>query len=206
MIGPFAEADVGNSLAQWEDGMAIMRELNDAWGEAMGHMVAGNAFLRSRDLSTARQHYEQSALLFDETGYGYMANIGRSGLAEIAWLQGDYSRALALYPQVMQAWRLADQRGAIARCLECLGFIAGIQARDTAEPLPLLRRAATLFAAADVIRRANNSPMHPWEQVEYDGHVKALREMLDPDPFAAAWHAGQRMDLDQAVAFATAAA
>ncbi len=95
MIGPWIGADGVDGLAQWKEGMAIMRELNDSWGEAMGHMVAGNAFLRSRDLATAREHYDQSVQLYDESGYSYMANIGRSGLAEIAWRQGDYSRALA---------------------------------------------------------------------------------------------------------------
>ncbi|MEZ4767399.1 MAG: hypothetical protein R2844_03125 [Caldilineales bacterium] len=203
MIGAMAGPDGVDALAQWEEGMAIMRDLHDSWGEAMGHMVAGNAFLLRRDLSLARQHYEQSSRLFSEANFGYLANIGRNGLAEIAWRQGDYSRAQTLYPQVINLWRLADQRGAIARCLECLGFIAVNQARDAAEPLPLLRRAATLFGAAESIRLTNNSPMHPWERTEYDGYVATLRDMLDPEMFASAWHTGQGMDLDQAVAYAT---
>lgn len=203
MIGAMAGPEGVDALGQWEEGMAIMRDLQDSWGEAMGHMVAGNAFLQRRDLSIAREHYEQSSRLFSDNDYGYMANIGRSGLAEIAWLQGDYNRALALYPQVIKVWRLADQRGAIARCLECLGFIAGIQAGDAAEQVPLLRRAATLYGAAESIRRANNSPMHPWEQAEYDGYLATLRDMLDQDEFASAWRTGQQMELDQAVAYVT---
>ena len=131
------------------------------------------------------------------------ANVGRSGLADIARLQGDYERALALYPAVIRVWRLADQRGAMARCLECLGFTAGSQAADAADPLPLLRRAATLYGAAEAIRRINNAPMTPWEQTEHDGHVRALRSRLDPDALDAAWRAGTRLDLDQAVDFAT---
>ena len=203
MIGAMSGPEGVDALAQWEEGMAIMRELHDSWGEAMGHMVAGNAYLLRRDLSTARQHLEQSSRLFSETSYEFLANIGRSGLAEIAWRQGDYPRARVLYPQVINLWRLADQRGGIARCLECLGFIAGIEARDAAEQVPLLRRAATLYGAAESIRRTNNSPMHPWEQAEYDGYLATLRDMLDQDEFASAWRTGQQMDLDQAISFAT---
>ena len=191
-----------DSFANWEEGMAIMRELKDSWGEAMGYMVAGNAALRTGDLSAAKQHFERMTPLFEETGYVHMAHIGNSGLADIARLQGDYERALAIYRSIIRVWRLADQRGATARCLECVGFIYGLQAVDAAESLPLLRRAATLFAAADVTRRNSNSPMHPWEQTEYDGHLAALRGRLEPADFDQAWRAGQQMDLDQAVAYA----
>lgn len=192
----------GGTSPKWEEGMAIMRELNDGWGEAMGHMVAGNAFLRSGDLAAARGHFEQSAQLFDEADYVLMTNIGRSGLADIARQQGDYASALELYPTVIRVWRLADHRGAIARCLECLGFIAGRQAADVAEPAALLRRAATLYGAAETMRRVNNIPMSPWEVPEYEGHVQALRRQLDPAVLAAAWQTGQRLDLDRAVAVA----
>jgi tetratricopeptide (TPR) repeat protein len=203
MLDAFGPGRAEAAFANWEQGMAIMRALNDSWGEAMGHMVAGNAFLRSGDLGSAQRHYEQSAPLFDEADYVYMANISRSGLADIARLEGDYERALALYSPVIRMWRLADHRGAIARCLECLGFIAGSQAANAADPMPLLRRAATLYGAAEAMRRINNTPMTPWEQTEYDGHVRALGSRLDPDALDAAWRTGARLDLDQAVDFAT---
>ena len=132
-----------------------------------------------------------------------MANVSRSGLADIARRQGDYTHALALYPRVIHVWRLIDQRGAIARCLECMGFIAQEPTSDAPKPQNLLRRAATLYGAAETIRQTNNTPMSPWEQPEYDGHVDALRRMLNPTELAAAWQAGQRMVLDQAVAYAT---
>jgi tetratricopeptide (TPR) repeat protein len=201
MAAAGAKEGAGSASLKWEEGMAIMRELRDGWGEAMGHMVAGNALVRSGDPAAGQRHFEQSALLFEEAGYVYMTNISRSGLADIARLQGDYARALALYPAVIRVWRLADHRGAIARCLECLGFITGLQAADAGERLPLLRRAATLHGAAEAIRRASNVPMSPWEQPEYEGHIDALRARLDPEVLAAAWQAGERMDLDQAIAF-----
>lgn len=203
MIGASAARSVDGAFAELEEGTAIMRELGDVWGEAMGHMVAGNTLLRSGDLSMAQRHYEQSVPLFDEAGYVRMANVSRSGLADIARLQGDHARARALYPPVIQEWQLVGNRGAIARCLECLGFVADAQASAAPDPLPLLRHAATLYGAADAIRRTNRTPMSPWEQDEYDRHTSALRGMLDPDEFAAAWREGQSMTLDQAVAYAT---
>jgi predicted ATPase/class 3 adenylate cyclase len=193
----------GHTWADFEQGMAILAELGDRYSQAVGHQSAARAYLQAGDLASAERHFEQAIPLFDEHGYLLSANVGRSGLADIARLQGDYERALALYPAVIRVWRLADQRGAMARCLECLGFIAGSQAADAADPLPLLRRAATLYGAAEAIRRINNAPMTPWEQTEYDGRVRALRSRLDPDALDAAWRAGTRLDLDQAVDFAT---
>jgi len=193
----------GHTWADFEQGMAILAELGDGYGQAVGYQTAARAYLQAGDLASAERHFEQAIPLFDEHGYLLSANNGRSGLADIARLQGDYDRALDLYPRVIRMWRLADQRGAIARCLECLGFIAQAQASETPEPLPLLRRAATLFGAAEAIRKINNTPMTPWEQTEYDGHMRALRSRLDPDALDAAWRAGARLDLDQAVDFAT---
>ena len=192
----------GHTWADFEQGMAILAELGDGYGQAVGHQNAARAYLQAGDLASAQRHFDKAIPLFDEHGYLLSANVGRSGLADIARLHGDYERALVLYPAVIRVWRLADQRGSIARCVECMGFIVQAQASAMPEPLPLLRRAATLYGAAEAIRHANNAPMSPWEQPEYAGHVNSLREMLDPDQFAAAWHAGQRMDLDQAVAFA----
>jgi hypothetical protein len=199
MVAAGAEEGAGSTSLKWEEGMAIMRELRDGWGEAMGHMVAGNALVRGGDPAAAQRHFEQSALLFEEAGYVYMTNISRSGLADVARLQGDYARALALFSEVIRVWRLADHRGAIARCL---GFVAGLQAAGAAEPESVLRRAAVLYGAAEAIRRTSNVPMSPWEVPEYEGYVNALRERLDSEVLAAAWQAGERMDLDQAVAFA----
>jgi hypothetical protein len=204
-LGFIDPASAGLAWQNWADGMAIMRELGDAWGLAMGYNIAGNVALRSGDLTLAKSSYEQSAALFEAESYLQMANISRSGLAEIARLQGDYGRAQALYPAVMRVWRLIDQRGGIARCLECLGFIAQAQASEVAKPLALLRRAATLYGAADAIRRANNAPMTPWEKPEYERYVAALRSLLAPDEFEHAWQAGQSLDLDRAVALATTA-
>ena len=172
------------------------RKLHDSWGEAMGHMVAGNAYLLRRDLrrlaSTLSSHLGCSS---ENQLRIPWANIGRSGLAETAWRQGDHLAPRPCIHQVINLWRLADQRGGIARCLECIGFIAGHQARDAAEQI-------AAAASCNALRRRRVDPPDqqqpiPWEQAEYDGYLANLATCSTGMSSRHVWRTGQQMDLDQ---------
>ncbi|MFN2192739.1 MAG: hypothetical protein ACK2UG_10395, partial [Candidatus Promineifilaceae bacterium] len=80
---------------------------------------------------------------------------------------------------------------------ECFAFIA------TAEAQP--DRAARLFGSAEALRETLDDKMMPEEKKEYDYHVAALQQMMDPKALQEAWQAGRKMDLDTAVAFALSA-
>src|SRR5262249_52477903 len=78
--------------------------------------------------------------------------------------------------------------------------------RETGKGPDRALQAARLFGAAAVLREAANAPLAARHRAEYERQVAAARALLDPASFAAAWAEGQAMTLDEAVAYALAAA
>ncbi len=72
---------------------------------------------------------------------------------------------------------------------------------DVEQKTALLKRAATLFGAAEKIRTGYNTPMLPEEQAEYDTQLTALREFMPPDERNMAWAFGRGLDMQKAVAY-----
>ncbi len=109
-----------------------------------------------------------------------------------------------MYRQVLRVWRDVGNYGAIARCMECLGFIARARAEkaENHEKIADLERAAQLLGAAESIRTSYLSPMTAEERPEYDAEVVAAQAILSNEAFRAAWQRGHRLDLDQAITFA----
>ena len=110
-----------------------------------------------------------------------------------------------MYQEIVQVWHDKGNIGAAARCLECLASIAHAQAAGEKRRPDQLVNAATLLAAAEAIRRENNSPMTALELPEYKAEFAAIQDAVENRFFQTAWQLGQRMNLDQAVAYALAA-
>lgn len=190
---------------RWEEGMAMMRQAGELWGQGLGHQVAAILFMFQGRLEDARSHAEEALAFYMELGDRVFANIPRSIMADLDRAQGNYQPAFDAYQQAIRVWRDAGNMGAIARCLECLAFIYHARARELdAEPQPAVIATATrLLGAADAIRKASNSPMAALEQPEYDGERSAILALAGRDVFEAAWRQGQQISLDEAVAWAT---
>jgi hypothetical protein len=47
-----------------------------------------------------------------------------------------------------------------------------------------------------------NTPITTQERAEYDGAVGAVKAQMDEAAFAAAWEAGRKMTMEEAVAYA----
>jgi hypothetical protein len=93
------------------------------------------------------------------------------------------------------AWDLRDTLGIAVNC-ERLASVAAGQG-DAA-------RAVRLLATAAALREAGGTPLRPRDQSEYHRLLATVRGQLDTDTFAAMWTEGQRMPLEQAVAYARA--
>jgi DNA-binding NarL/FixJ family response regulator len=65
-------------------------------------------------------------------------------------------------------------------------------------------RAASIWGASEALRAANDVVIPAAERGLYDQMVALGRDRLDPAAFAAAWHAGREMSLDQALELARA--
>jgi len=170
---------------------------------AMVRLMLGETALLAGDHRAAQRSYTESNVIFTKYGDRQFMTVSLSGLADIARLTGDLPRAISLYREVIANWVTMGNRGAVARCLECLAFIAIAQAMEGLEGRSTwLHRAANLFGAAATLRTTSRSDMSIDERKEYDIQLAQLQQSLEPADFSAAWATGQALDLTQAVAFA----
>jgi hypothetical protein len=91
--------------------------------------------------------------------------------------------------------------GAIARCLECLAFLAtGDECTEASSAA--CRHAARLLGAAAALRQRHAAPMAVYEADEYRTRRDALQARLGDQAFAAEWASAQAFTLEQAIALA----
>lgn len=117
----------------------------------------------------------------------------RSELAHLERRQGHIALAKPLYRETILEWQNLGHRAAIAHELECFAMVAKVQEEE--------QRAARLFGAAEALREKINTPMTPFERVEYDLEVNDLRHNMDEATFAKAWAEGRAFTMEQAIVF-----
>jgi hypothetical protein len=181
--------------------MAMFRKSGDLPGMAFGHQNAAGAAYLFNDLSRTQYHAQRSLTLYEELGDAHGANSPRSRLADVARQRGDLDQAAALYKEAVVGWRNVGQYGAMARCLECLAFIAHdlSQKIRAEERTQWLRSSTSLLGAADAFRQAYNSPMNVFERREYDERLARIQKDAGDSLFTETWRMGQDMDPDQAI-------
>jgi predicted ATPase/class 3 adenylate cyclase len=190
-----------------DEGAALFRSLKDPFWSAVAQTFVGVFALHSGDLAAAGENFAVGLAGLQAYGEINFANIARSGLADVFRLQDKYDRSTSLYIETIKAWRMLGNLGAVARCLECLGFMAMAQAKALSpnERTPQLSRAAMLFGAAEAMRKENRTDMTPIEQAEYDGQKAELAELSSrTGPIKTlieqAWLSGASLSLDELLA------
>ena len=177
---------------------AIHEQLRPLLGDIGNIWVSAVAAINAAMLASAQQHYSEAAdgyqeavRLFGEMGDQHFINIAQSELAHIARVQGRYPEALARYARTIARWRELGNRGAAARDLECVTFIAVAQAKAQA--------AARLFGASEAVRASIESQMMPSEREEYERSFATLRSQMLKSDLAAGWAKGRALPPDDAI-------
>ncbi len=135
------------------------------------------------DLGAARPWFDEAIEGFHRIGDARLELSARSDLAHALRTAGHLDEAESAYRDAILGWQPLGQRGAIARLLECFGFIAVARG----EP----RRAAVLLGAAERVREESGSETIFLERAEYEACVAALRSTLDPAELDRAWTEGR---------------
>ncbi len=201
-----SEQEVMEAWRVWEKGMAMFRESGEIWGLALGHQIAARVSFNRADFAKAEYHARRSLELYTDFGEVHVINMPRSWLAEVYRQKGEYDLAEPLYKQSTVGWRNVAQFGAVARCLESLAFVSLARGQEATagDRSQYLSRSATLLGAAGAVRQIRNTPMNLMEQAEYEEKLPEIKSLAGDELFSEAWQQGQRMDLDSAVAFASA--
>jgi predicted ATPase/transcriptional regulator with XRE-family HTH domain/predicted negative regulator of RcsB-dependent stress response len=187
------EGRTDESVTLYEESLAIKRRLGDTRGIAIALNNLGTVALTQGDFQRAATAGEEALTLLRDLGdKDFTAAVDT--VARAALHRGDIQRAADLYREGLAVSGAAGDRELIAFCLEGMGHVAAAGNNG--------RRAITLYAASDSLRRLVGAPLPPAEHAQQSALVDEARVSLGEGPFSHAWDNGQRLDLDAAVRFA----
>ena len=196
--------DFNTARTYLEESLTRLRSAGNDWFAGIAILGLGSLAFSRGDYEASRERIQESKVIFQEMGDRHFVNMARSALADLARREMDVPQAVQLYGETIAEWRQMGNQGAVARCLECLAFIAGEQVKGSAPAVraSLTCRAGILFGAAEAIRISSKSPMTLYEQVEYDQQLSAIRQDVEERDFQSAWSQGRVMSIDQAITYA----
>jgi non-specific serine/threonine protein kinase len=183
--------DYAASLIRYDKGVAILRNggYHPYLVEAL--LGLGQARLALGDVAGARAALDES---LESARCGEVRRVeagALSALGNLASSLGQHRRAVDLQRQSIVLSRAIGNRLAIAESLIALAQHAEV----TGQPA----RATRLLAAAASLREASGAATPVPERRVSDRLTRNLRRILGGASFSAAWSAGRRLSLEQAV-------
>jgi predicted ATPase/class 3 adenylate cyclase len=177
-----------------EEALALSRELGDT--RSIGFELAGlgEVALRQGDYTRATRLVEESLALRRQLGNKWGVGVSLGTLGLVALREGDWKRAVALLGESLQVRQAIGDKGGSAWCLERLAAVGVAHKRP--------ETAVRLLGAAAALRESIGSVIDPVDRAEYEGRRDYLRSKLGEKRFAAAWHEGRGLTLEQAGTYA----
>jgi predicted ATPase len=165
------------------------RELDDQWGLAFASLNLGGALLLHHRYADAIPHLEESLV----HARAVKAEVFLSNaLINLGWAHhwlGDVEAARARLREAVKHAAVPDNRESLGRALEALAAVS-VTAGD-----PEL--AATLFGAADGVRRSIGAGVWMTDRASHDQTAAELQTKLADTAYAAATDRGRNLTVDQ---------
>jgi len=139
------ERRVAEARALFAEGVALCQELGDRWGLASGLWSLGAA-VRRDDPAAARPTLEESVALFREVGDLNGLALALVQLGIVARLEGNHTRARALFVESLALGREVGDKGNTSEALQRLGEVL----RDQGD----YERALALFQESVALARS----------------------------------------------------
>lgn len=134
-------------------------------------------------LAADRENHNEDGIPFDLEGIGF-----------VALARGDPKKAESLF---LQALALHQKHWTIPYILNSL-YLLGRSALQLGDPA----RAARISGAERIYRERTGLPLYAVYRQIYNQYLEHLREALAPEQFLTAWADGERMSIEDAVAYA----
>ena len=180
-------------LAQAAD---AFRELDDQWGLAFASLNLGGALLLHHRYADAIPHLEESL----QHARAVKADVFLSNaLINLGWVHqrlGDLEAARAPLREAVEHAAVPDNRESLGRALEALAAVSV----TAGEP----ELAATLFGAADGVRRSIGAGIWMTDRASHDQTAEQLRTQLGDTAYTAATDRGRRLTVDEVLELASA--
>ncbi len=186
--------DFVTARALHAEGLAIKREVGDRRGIATSVNNLGNIELTVGDYAAARPLFEESLALQRTIGNKLGTALALNNLGEVLYYQDDPKGAHTLFAESLAIRSEMGNKQGIA---ETLVGLAGV-ARMAQQP----ERAARLLGAAEALLVAMGGLLEATERAIYEENSAALCALLGEEQWAAARAIGERMTLEEVVAYA----
>jgi tetratricopeptide (TPR) repeat protein len=188
--------DYERSNRLYEQGLALSRKIGNRRGASNALNSLGELARLQGNLKKAKAYYEEDLSLGRKLGSEVSQAVALHNLGHTTLRLGDLWEAEALFKESLSLYQKLEHRRGITLCLAGLAGVASSVGQA--------ERAAKLLGIAKTALEASNAPLPlgPADQAAYDRYLAATKAQLDPQVFAAAWEAGRRMTLSQAVACA----
>jgi non-specific serine/threonine protein kinase len=183
-------------VALTEEGLAMMRALDDRAGISQALNILGELARLRGDYALAKTVYDECLVICREIGDTRRENMMLHNLGFIAQHQGDHDRAEALFAEGLTLAQKIEFRFLAASCLAGLAGAVGAKGQP--------ERATRLFGASEAIFDAMGAVPQPGDRPEYERNIAAVRDHLDEAAYEAARAEGRAMSMQQAVRYALA--
>ena len=175
----------------------VLATTNDDEVRLDAEMSLGELFVQRGDLVRARAHLERCVASATAPETRWHVTTAVLFLAVVDFFDGQHASARRRVAEVLELYRQLGNPYAVSASLYAAAGLA-VAAGDP-------ERALRLCGAAASERDAIRAPLAPrWEALAQATVVDPARAALDPRRAEAAWAAGARLSLDEAVAYALA--
>lgn len=190
----YTSRDVVMAKTYLDAAVHLSVEVGYRWETAF--LTFGQARLASSlgDMVTARAKFNEGSDIARRLGNNRMVYSNRSELAHALREHGSLDEAYEIYKEVIPGWKHLGHRAAVARELECIGYI--LTRKEEPE------RAVCLISAAQVIRKMIDMPRTKLEDMEHEKELNTLHEMVGEEKFQTQWANGERLSMDEAIEMA----
>lgn len=187
--------DLAQAKEYLDEAVSLSATIQNEWATAMSLFGMARVAGVMGDLGTARAKFFESADLAKKMGNKRQMYSCYSELAHVLRENGELDEPLAIYRDLLPKWKNLGHRAAVAHELECVAYLLARRNHH--------QRAAQLLGAASMLRRIIDSFQTAREQNEYEKEVTVLQGKMGEPEFKQAWEAGQKLNMDEAIALAT---
>jgi predicted ATPase len=177
-----------------EQALALGQDLDDKAFVARRLHILGRVAWAQGDYEDANQKFEAALTVSRATEYKPGIAFSLYGVGRVAQSQQDYAKARLLYTEAIVICQERRDPFMAGFHLEAIATLAAAQKQ--------MKRAARLFGAAETLFPSIRLELSAAERAEHDQAVAATRAALGEEGSTQVWEEGQKMTLDEAVAYA----
>jgi predicted ATPase len=187
--------DFAQSVTYLTQGLELFHELGQRWPCAEALTFLGHAALQQQEYEQAETRYREALAIYQELDDRQNVASINSYIGATVLGRGDVERAVLLYKENLVLAREMKDYWGLAWGLERLAEAADRQGRP--------EHAACLWGAADALRKESGVLWQPGFHSNYaEPRFSGLKCGLGEERWQQLWDRGQRMSLEEAVAYA----